>query len=210
MTEAMGEFGVTPTEEAPGASRREPVILDERGQIIHQQLGVTIGRLYSKEPAQKLDVPAGYRVSITFGCDDLSLKNLAFLMTALDELHGILVLAMASRLGEEAPADRSPRLVSVIKRSPLTVELVESGSGRRVLLAALRVFAAVLREPGRLETFLPPGRAGWYEPRATEHEARLRLETIRRLGGEIAVRVPGTDMASENKALQELASPPAS
>jgi hypothetical protein len=209
VTEAIGEFGATPTEEAPGASGRELVYLDEHGRIVHQNLGVAIGRLYSKEPARKLDVPAGYRVSITFGRDDLDLRDLAFLMTALDELYAILVLAMARRLGEEPPAHRSPRLVSIIKRSPLTVELGEARPGSQILLAALRVLAVVLREPEHLKTFLPPGRTSWYKPRVAEQDARLRLETIRQLGGEIAVRVPDADLFGEDKALRELSSPPA-
>ena len=128
-----------------------------------------------------------YDVIVNFETHSLDLRQFTFLVTAIDELYGTLTSAMAVKLNEDPSGIRSPQLRSIVMQSPLTMVL--GATGGAVSLAALRVLAAVLRDPGMLSGFLPKVKTGWYDGRTAEYEARLRLQTVRALAGNVNVQV---------------------
>jgi hypothetical protein len=152
-------------------------------------------------------------VSMTFQSETLDMRQFSFLVTAIDELCATLGTAMAVRLnvdprGEPLP----PRILSVRMSSPLTIELGAIAGGGGVSFAALRVLAAVVRDPGLLGGFIPRVKTGWYDARTAQYEAQMRLEAVRRLAGDVTVSLITSEPPEfEESELRSLAvpSPPA-
>lgn len=146
-----------------------------------------------------------YSVSLAFGRNLATVGEMSELLMSLDRLHHSLARTAAFRFGHEDPGNiPSLPLDSIVKRSPLIVDLATAAMGGGVGLAALRMVGAAIREPERIGEFFPRIGSGRFDGRRSLLEARQNLQTLKGLGGEVHVSTSGRDSVQDEDAIREL------
>jgi hypothetical protein len=130
---------------------------------------------------------ARWYARFSFPSSDLSLLDLAQLVTDLDEVYATMAQfvyfdSIASEHAAEVsrPLDEveRPMVVAISRDSPLFLQLMAAG----VAVPSLRALAAVLRDPQKLGSYIPKVKSSFYDAEAEALKARARLNKLRDRG----------------------------